>query len=60
MHSAAGGERKRIDEGRTMSPLGHNSKTDPVEVADPRETRSLTPATNNESSDILINSRNLF
>jgi hypothetical protein len=56
--SAAAGEGKKTDEGAMMPLLESNSKSDPVTVADPRETQSLTPATTNEVSDILINCRN--
>jgi hypothetical protein len=59
-HSAAVGEGKKIDEGTVMPLLESNSKSDPVAVADPRETQSLTPATTKEASDILINCRNEF
>jgi hypothetical protein len=53
-------EAKKKDEGTRMPQPELNSKSDPVAVADPRETQSLTPATTNTSSDILINCRNWF
>jgi hypothetical protein len=42
----------------TMPPPELKSKYDAAAVADPRETRSVTPATTKDTSDILINSRN--
>jgi hypothetical protein len=56
--TAAVGEGKKIDEGTMIPPS--NPKSDPVAVADPRETRSLTPATTKETADILTNRRNFL
>jgi hypothetical protein len=58
--SAATREGKKTDEGTMMSPPEPNSQSDAVAIADPLETRSLTPATTKEASDILTNCRNLF
>jgi hypothetical protein len=48
--SAAAGEGKKIDDGMMMPPP--NSKSDPVAVDDPCETRNPTPATTEKAPDI--------
>jgi hypothetical protein len=60
MPSAATGEGKKTDEGTVMPRPEPNSKSDPVAVADPPETETLTLATTKEASDILTNCRNGF
>jgi hypothetical protein len=54
--TAAAGEGKKTDEG-TMRPP---TESDSVAAADPRETQSLTPATTEEASDIMIYDRTGF
>jgi hypothetical protein len=60
MPSAAAGEGKKIDEGVMTPLLESNSKSNPVAVADPRETQSLTPATTTEAFGIMKKCRNEF
>jgi hypothetical protein len=55
--SATVGEGKKIDDGTMMPTPEPDSNSNPVAVADPRETQSLTPATTNEASDIMTNGR---
>jgi hypothetical protein len=59
-HSATAGERKKLDEGTMMAPLELIYESDPMAVADPRETQSLMPATTKDASDIQMNRRNRF
>jgi hypothetical protein len=49
-YSPAVGAGKKIDEVTMKWTAEPNSKSDPVAVADPRETQSLMPATTSEES----------
>jgi hypothetical protein len=51
--SVTAGEGRKTDEGTMMLPSPHVSN--PAAVAESPQTRTLTPATTKEASDILIN-----
>jgi hypothetical protein len=59
-HSAAVGEGEKIDEGTMMLPSEQEFESDPVAVADPRETQNPTRAATKDASNILINCRGEF
>jgi hypothetical protein len=56
--NAAAGDGKKTDEGIMMPPPGH--KPNSMASADPRETRSHTPATAKMAFDILTNCKDEF
>jgi hypothetical protein len=56
--SVLASEGKKTDEGTMMFSSQH--KSNPATVAESPETRTLTPATTKEASDILINCRKKF